>query len=111
MNVCIEISCFPKCWKNYNNPVEIKNLRPIGILPILSKIVERVLEWQINEYIHEKGILPEIQSGFRKNHNCKITLTKTTSDIITAVDRRQLTALFLIFCAKTFNSYSQLHRN
>lgn len=111
VNSCIETSCFPRCWKNTyvlplpktKNPVELKDLRPISILPTLSKIVERVLDWQIKGYINDKGILPETQSGFRKNHSCTTALTKVIDDTFTAVDRGELTALVLLDYSKAFD--------
>lgn len=55
----------PLC--NTKNPDSMKDLEPISRLPILSKIVEKVLVWQIKEYTNVKGILKEVQSGFCKN--------------------------------------------
>lgn len=112
VNICIETSCFPSSWKNsyvlplpkIKHPNEIKDLRPISILPTLSKIVERILEWQIREYIADKGILPDVQSGFRKHHSCTTALTKVTDDILTAIDHGELTALVLLDYSKAFDT-------
>ncbi len=45
------------------------NYRPVDILSALSKIVERIIQEQINEYISNNNILYEMQSGFRKAHS------------------------------------------
>ena len=50
------------------NPSELKDIRPISILPTMSKILERVLQSQIGVYIENFNLLPSMQIGFRKDH-------------------------------------------
>ena len=45
------------------------NYRPISILPIFSKIIEKVINFQIVNYLEKTGILNSKQYGFRKNKN------------------------------------------
>lgn len=111
VNSCIETSIFPKAWKSsfllpipkISNPTELKDLRPISILPTLSKVIERILENQVREYIELHKILPSTQSGFRKDHSCVTALLKVTDDILEATDRGELTALVLLDYSKAFD--------
>ena len=50
-----------------------KNYRPISILPVVSKIFERIMDKQMNPFV-EKFLSPYI-SGYRKGHNAQYALT------------------------------------
>ena len=43
---------------------ELENYRPVSLLPILSKIIERVVCNQLIENLEKHDILYEYQSGF-----------------------------------------------
>ena len=111
VNCCIEKKYFPTSWKIANimplpktkKPVEYKDLRPISILPILSKLIEKVLNMQIREHLDKFKILPPTQSGFRASHSCSTALLKVTDDILSATDKNKLTALILLDYSKAFD--------
>ena len=71
-NEAIESSKFPSSWKQANiTPVfkkgsrnQKENYRPVSILPIISKIFEKILSKQL--YIYFENILSKFQCGFRK---------------------------------------------
>ena len=44
---------------------EVGNYRPVSILSIMSKVVEKVVYEQIETYLNEKKLLYKFQSGFR----------------------------------------------
>jgi Reverse transcriptase (RNA-dependent DNA polymerase)/Endonuclease-reverse transcriptase len=79
INSVITEGKYPDLWKiskispipKVKNPKEAQDLRPINILPLCEKVLEIVLHKQMSEYIKEKNILCEMQSGFRKNHSCE----------------------------------------
>ena len=57
INGCITEAYFPKLWKiarvslisKVDNPTTNNELRPISILPVLSKVCERLVGWQTSE--------------------------------------------------------------
>ena len=54
------------------------NYRPVSILNVLSKILERAVHSQLNEYLEKRSILHDKQSGFRKGFStdsCVIQLS------------------------------------
>lgn len=111
-NVCIEKGVFPSTWKNslvipipkVNNPTGFHHLRPVSILPAISKIFEKILERQIRTYLERCNIIPEVQSGFRPGHSCTTALLEITDEIIKATDNRYLTALVLLDFSKAFDT-------
>ena len=46
--------------------LEVGNYRPVSILPVLSKLLERAVNNQLNGYLKEKGLIYDFQSGFRE---------------------------------------------
>ena len=84
INIFIKINQFPDVWKLTRinpNPeiqlrVELKDYRPVSILPLLSKIYQRVLLEQISKFTEKELIYHHYQSGYRKNHSTATFLTK-----------------------------------
>lgn len=84
--------------------MEYKDLRPVSILPALSKVVERIVEQQLRRYLDENKFLPLYQSGFRSGHSCLTALTCVVDDIITALDRGMVTVLVLLDYSRAFDT-------
>ena len=76
-NLSIKFSHFPKdCNVAKLKPLyrkgtktNSKSFRPIFLLPIVSKIVEKVIHDQTMNYLTENTVLYRYQFGFRKNHS------------------------------------------
>ena len=51
------------------DPFDKTNYRPVSLLSHISKVFERIIYNQINEYI--KHFLFMILNGFHKNHNTR----------------------------------------
>ena len=43
-----------------------KNYRPISLLPLLSKLIEKAIHTKTQEYLEKHSLLYKFQSGFRK---------------------------------------------
>lgn len=85
-------------------PMDLKYLRPISILPALSKVFEKVMDKQIRRYLEDHHLLPECQSGFRTNHSCESALLNIIDDIITAEENNKYTILVLLDFSKAFDT-------
>ena len=112
INKCIDESYFPHLWKIAKIiPIPkkphtnlINDLRPISILPTMSKVLERILYNQIYQYSELQNILPLTQSGFRKGHSCTTALLKIVDDVRYHQDRSMDTALIALDFTKAFDS-------
>ena len=112
INVIIETSTYPSVWKTaivrpipkVRNPSRISDLRPISILPVMSKIFEKIVASRLREHLRRHDILPESQSGFRPGYSCTSALLHVTDDILRAADDGKITALVLLDFSKAFDT-------
>lgn len=51
------------------NKNEISNFRPISILPVASKILEKAIIEQLTNHLDCNNLLHSMQFGFRHNHS------------------------------------------
>jgi hypothetical protein len=73
-NASLEAGIFPDKLKmvvvkslcKTGNREGIENYRPISLLPVFSKIIERVINVRLTNFITKNDILVEAQNGFRK---------------------------------------------
>ena len=65
----------------------MSNYKPISVLPLLSKAIEKHVAENLKSYLSEHDLLYERQSGFRSNHSCETALTAIVNDWLSAVDK------------------------
>ena len=73
--------------------IEPKNYRPISLLPLLSKIFERIVHSQTQNYLDKHNILYKYQSGFRSKHSTNTCLTLLNNNILNEIDKGFLTGI------------------
>ena len=111
-NLSIEESIFPdECKIAKLKPLfkkgcktEPKNYRPISLLPIVSKMFEKIVHSQTQNYLDKHGILYKYQSGFRTKHSTDTCLTLLNNTILNGMDRGFLTGKILIDVQKAFDT-------
>ena len=111
-NHAIITGCFPQEWKaarllplHKKGPRDIpENYRPISILPVISKVMERIMYDQIYEYLDENSILSENQFGFRKSYSTASALLDCTSSWYVNMDRKMFNLVVLLDLKKAFDT-------
>lgn len=86
------------------NPENFGQLRPISILPTLSKVLERIMCKQMSDYVFSNHIIPTVQSGFRPQHSTTKALVNITDDILRNHDKGMATCLVLLHYSKAFDT-------
>ncbi|CAK1577842.1 unnamed protein product [Parnassius mnemosyne] len=112
INKSFATNTYPDVWKKAivkpipktSNPVSMSDLRPISILPCLSKIIEKLACNQLTKYLEANNILPELQSGFRKKHSTTTALIEVVDDILTAQASGEGTILTLLDFSRAFET-------
>ena len=87
-----------------NDKTEVGNYRPVSILSIISKVVEKVVCDQIETYLDEKKLLYKFQSGFRGRFSTDTCLNYLTDFIKFEMDKGNLIGMVLLDLQKAFET-------
>ena len=93
-NQCIESGIYPCEWKKANAvPIHkkgdkqtLKNYSPVSLLPICSKIFERLIYNEMFGFFLDKGLISANQSGFKPGDSCINQLLSITHNIYKSFD-------------------------
>ena len=94
MNLSILSSSFPDAWKKAliepipksGNLTQVKNYRPISLLPLPGKILEKIIHAQLSHYLESNYFLTPDQHGFRKSHSTIHSIAQLTGFINSKLD-------------------------
>ena len=111
INGSFEEGIFPDYWKRSiiipiqkkKGCTELRNFRPISILPVLSKVIERVGQEQLIDYLLENNLITPFQSGFRAGFSTQDVLLRVTNSWVKAVDERKYVGAVFLDIAKVFD--------
>ncbi|PFX13381.1 RNA-directed DNA polymerase from mobile element jockey [Stylophora pistillata] len=87
-----------------SNREEMDNYRPVSILPVISKIAEKVVYHQLLSYLNANNLLSSCQSGFRKNFFTETAVTFFVDEIRRIMDNGLLTGAVFIDLKKAFDT-------
>ena len=112
MNLVLHTSIYPDAWKvgtvipipKVPNPSSVTDLRPITLLPIPGKILERLIHNTLYPYLEENGVLCQNQNGFRKQHGTPDTIFKLISSITDNLNEHKDTLALFIDVKKAFDT-------
>lgn len=110
VNSIFTVSKFPTAWKlgrvvpilksgHYN----INNLRPITILPAMSKIVENIMKTQILYHCENLSLIHPNQYAFRRNHNTTSLLLSLTDSVRKQLDSHEHCTMVSLDLTKAFD--------
>ena len=71
------------------------NYRPISVLPVFSKILERAVHKMVYTFLQQHNLLSVYQSGFRSLHSTSTRLTDITNTLLQGIDKGNSQAVFL----------------
>jgi len=111
-NKCASEGYFPKelkvakvipLFKNKGDINDIGNYRPISMLPVFSKIFEKLIHKTITEHLDSNNILNDSQYGFRKKRSTLHALLDATENIYKSVDKKLFTLGIFIDYSRAFD--------
>ena len=80
------------------------NYRPISLLPIMSKVFEKVVFIQLYDYMTKNKLLYKSQYGFRKFHSTELAALEFTDKIIFNLDQGKLPLAIYLDLSKAFDT-------
>jgi len=112
VNLSIESGIFPELFKISkvvplfkSGAKNVKsNYRPISLLSVVSKIIEKCVKIQLQLFLENNSLLSEKQYGFRKGKNTADPLFAINKSIIESVNNNKKALMVFIDLAKAFDS-------
>ena len=72
------------------------NYRTISLLPLISKVIEKVIQDQTSTFLNPRNLLYTYQSGFRKKHSTGFCLSYLNDKILKGLDKGLMNTMILI---------------
>src|SRR6218665_1239645 len=83
----------------------MKTVEPrLPVYSFLSKIIEKIVAYQLICHLERNNLLPSCQSRFRRFHSTETLLFRLLSDTYGAIDRSELTLLALFDVSTAFDT-------
>ena len=110
-NNSITMSSFPVQWKQAvvipifkkGDVTDVNNYRLISLLPVLSKVFEKIIAAQFCQHIENSCILSPSQFGFRLGRSTESALLRLSKLLFTARQNGRFTSLTTIDFSKAFD--------
>ena len=110
-NLSIGTSSFPRAWKQAlvipipktGNLSLTQNYRPISLLPLLCKILEKLIHRQLSGYMELEALLTDNQHGFRKAHSTNHSVAQLTNYVSKKLDSKMPTLVAYVDFRKAFD--------
>ena len=111
-NLSLKKGVFPDKWKattiiplqKDGNKEDVSNLRPVSLLPLPGKLLEKLVHKQLNTYLENHQLLSDCQGGFQQGHSTISKITELTDDLYKAMDSRETTVSVFIDFRKAFDT-------
>ena len=110
INPSFSLNVFPSLWKTAKvTPIlksgdhtDVKNYRPISVLPFLSKTAERHVHNALYNCLYENDLIYIRQSGFRSKQSTETALIKI-DDLLFNLDNDRVSGMVLVDYRKAFD--------
>ena len=95
-----EVIMVPKPGKPVN---DVTSYRPISLLPIMSKLFEKLILKRLTPTLSARHIIPQHQFGFRHQHSTLDQVHRITAIIEQALEEKQICATIFLDVAQAFD--------
>ena len=86
------------------NAMLINNYRPISILPVFSKVLEKLMYNRLMSFINKHNILYKYQFGFRKNYGTNLALICVLDKVLNALEKGDIVLGVFLDFSKAFDT-------
>ena len=112
LNLSLETCIFPDAWKigrvqpiyKSGDKSSPNNYRPITILPVISKVIEKAIHSELMSFLTRNSILCPNQFGFRPNHSCETALLCMIDEWSRNVDDKEMNGLIFLDLRRAFDT-------
>lgn len=113
-NLCIKQGVFPNSLKQSiiipihkcGDTDDINNYRPISVLTAISKVLEKLLNSRLTNYLNKYNLLSPSQYGFQQGKSTEDAVTALTSLIVDQMDQGKKSIAVFLDLKKAFDTVS-----
>ena len=84
--------------------IDLNNYRPISVIPVVSKVFEKMVYDQLYQYLNDNKLLSGCQSGFRSLHSTLTALLEATNSWSVNIDNGFVNGVVFIDLNKAFDT-------
>ena len=111
-NISLKYGCFPDRMKiakvkplfKSDEREIVSNYRPISILPVFSKLLERIMYNRIYSHVQDNHLLYNKQFGFQKECSTEYAILQLTKEILDSFEANQFTLGVFVDLSKAFDT-------
>ena len=111
INLSLNSSTFPDSWKKAKvipllkkgDPLDPKNYRPVALLSVMSKVLEKVIFMQVMDYLENHAILHPSHHGSRPKHSTCTAIIEMHSSWIEAIENGDMAAVMMLDLSAAFD--------
>ena len=113
VNLSLNTSIFPSKWKHAKvipllkpgseDSLSPKSYRPVALLPVISKVLERVVFIQTVDYLNKYNLMHANHHGFRANHSTTTAMLQLYDSWVEAANNGELAGVLLIDQSAAFD--------
>ena len=86
--------------------LEFPNFRPVSNLAFLGKLAKRFVSQELMRYAELMDMMEPFQSAYRQGFSTEIALLWVKTDILDAIDRKEVTCLVMLDLSTAFDTIS-----
>ena len=80
------------------------NYRPVSLLPVMSKIFEKVVHTQLYDYLTNNNLFYAGQYGFRHEHSTELAALELVDRINNDMDKKKIPLAVYMDLSKAFDT-------
>lgn len=112
VNLSLLQGIFPEKWKeakiiplpkNKRATFTGQNSRPISLLPLLSKVMEKIAFEQVYKYFFSNRLITKYQHAYREGHSTCTALTHMTDNWLEEIDANRLVGAVMLDFSAAFD--------
>ena len=111
-DISLKFGCFPDKMKiakikplfKADETELVSNYRPISILPVFSKLLERIIYNKIYNHVTKNNLLYDKQFGFQKHCSTEYAILQLTREILDSFQENKFTLGVFVDLSKAFDT-------
>ena len=100
----LDVCTVTETWLNDHDTVSLALICQTNSLPMVSKSAEKAVVGQLFRHCSDNAPLPVHQSSYRQFHSTETALLKVQSDILSNMDKQEVTLLVLLDLSAAFDT-------